>query len=39
MASQRLDAQGKAYGQRALEMTVPVPAGWLEGSAQIGPSD
>jgi hypothetical protein len=29
MASQRLDAQGKAYGQRALEMTVPVPAAWF----------
>jgi hypothetical protein len=30
MASQRLDAQGKAYGQRALEMTVPVPAAWFD---------
>lgn len=30
MASMRLDAQGKAYGQRALEMIVPVPARWLE---------
>lgn len=29
MASMRLDAQGKAYGQRALEMIVPVPACWL----------
>lgn len=29
MASMRLDAQGKAYGQRALEMIVPVPARWL----------
>jgi hypothetical protein len=29
MASQRLDAQGNAYGQRALEMTVPVPAAWF----------
>lgn len=31
MASMRLDAQGKAYGQRALEMIVPVPADWLDG--------
>lgn len=30
MASLRLDAQGKAYGQRALEMTVPVPTSWLQ---------
>ena len=29
MASLRLDAQGKAYGQRALEMLVPVPQEWL----------
>ncbi len=29
MASLRLDAQGKAYGQRALEMMVPVPWDWL----------
>jgi hypothetical protein len=28
MASLRLDAQGKAYGQRALEMMVPVPREW-----------
>ena len=28
MASLRMDAQGKAYGQRALEMRVPVPASW-----------
>ena len=28
MASLRLDAQGKAYGQRALEMIVPVPRSW-----------
>jgi hypothetical protein len=28
MASRRLDAQGKAYGQRALEMLVPVPVSW-----------
>jgi hypothetical protein len=30
MASLRLDAQGKAYGQRALEMVVPVPRAWLQ---------
>ena len=29
MASLRLDAQGKAYGQRALEMRVAVPRAWL----------
>jgi hypothetical protein len=28
MASLRIDAQGKAYGQRALEMRVSVPASW-----------
>ena len=28
MASMRIDPQGKAYGQRALEMMVPVPVGW-----------
>ena len=28
MASMRLDAQGKAYGQRALEMLIPVPNTW-----------
>lgn len=30
MASLRLDAQGKAYGQRALEMLVSVPRRWLQ---------
>jgi len=30
MASQRIDPQGKAYGQRALEMKVEVPAAWLD---------
>jgi hypothetical protein len=30
MASPRIDPQGKAYGQRALEMIVPVPRAWLE---------
>jgi hypothetical protein len=29
MASRRIDPQGKAYGQRALEMLVPVPRQWL----------
>lgn len=29
MASRRIDAQGKAYGQRALEMRVRVPAEWI----------
>jgi len=29
MASLRIDPLGKAYGQRALEMMVPVPACWL----------
>lgn len=29
MASQRIDAQGKAYGQRALEMKLRVPRSWL----------
>ncbi|CAN5533787.1 DUF1446 domain-containing protein [soil metagenome] len=30
MASRRIDPQGKAYGQRALEMLVSVPAAWLD---------
>jgi hypothetical protein len=29
MATRRIDALGKAYGQRALEMRVRVPARWL----------
>jgi hypothetical protein len=29
MASARIDPQGKAYGQRALEMMVRVPRRWL----------
>jgi hypothetical protein len=29
MASLRLDSQGKAYGQRALEIVLPVPRAWL----------
>lgn len=34
MASPRLDAQGKAYGQRALEMLIPVPQTWLKEIVQ-----
>jgi hypothetical protein len=30
MASMRIDPQGKAYGQMALEMTIPVPKSWAE---------
>jgi hypothetical protein len=30
MASQRIDPQGKAYGQMALEMTIAVPKSWIE---------
>ena len=30
MASARIDPQGKAYGQRALEMRVKVPRSWIE---------
>jgi hypothetical protein len=30
MASLRIDPQGKAYGQMALEMTIPVPKSWAE---------
>jgi hypothetical protein len=30
MASPRIDPQGKAYGQMALEMTIPVPRSWAE---------
>lgn len=32
MASRRIDPQGKAYGQRALEMKVSVPQRWLAGA-------
>jgi hypothetical protein len=28
MASRRIDPQGKAFGQRALEMLIPVPVSW-----------
>lgn len=30
MASMRIDPQGKAYGQRLLEILVPVPQAWLK---------
>jgi hypothetical protein len=30
MASMRIDPQGKAFGQRLLEILVPVPCSWLE---------
>ena len=30
MASSRIDPQGKAYGQMALEMIVNVPKSWAE---------
>lgn len=30
MASRRIDPQGKAYGQRALEMSIPIPETWLD---------
>jgi hypothetical protein len=33
MASMRIDAQGKAYGQRALEMQIPVPISWTRRGA------
>ena len=33
MASARIDPQGKAYGQMALEMTIPVPATWVDPQA------
>lgn len=32
MASRRIDPQGKAYGQRALEMLVRVPRAWLRSA-------
>lgn len=31
MASMRIDPQGKAFGQRTLEIMVPVPRAWVEG--------
>jgi hypothetical protein len=30
MASLRIDPQGKAYGQMALEMPIAVPLSWAE---------
>jgi hypothetical protein len=30
MASRRIDPQGKAYGQMALEMIIPVPRSWAQ---------
>jgi hypothetical protein len=30
MASRRIDPQGKAYGQMALEMAIPVPRSWAQ---------
>jgi hypothetical protein len=33
MASMRIDPQGKAYGQMALEMTIPVPQSWARALA------
>jgi hypothetical protein len=33
MASLRIDPQGKAYGQMALEMTIPVPKSWADALA------
>jgi hypothetical protein len=34
MASLRIDPQGKAYGQMALEMTIPVPKSWADELTQ-----
>jgi hypothetical protein len=34
MASRRIDPQGKAYGQMALELTIPVPQSWAEAIEQ-----
>jgi hypothetical protein len=36
MASLRLDSQGKAFGQRALEMMVPVPRAWVQSQTLSG---
>lgn len=38
MASHRIDPQGKSYGQRALEMRIPVPQ-WLHDMAALSRSD
>jgi hypothetical protein len=37
MASLRIDPQGKAFGQMALEMTVPVPRAWIDGGLVAAP--
>lgn len=37
MSSRRIDAQGKAYGQRALEMQIPVPANWINHQGDKSP--
>ena len=34
MASLRIDPQGKAYGQMALEMTIATPLSWVEQAAE-----
>jgi hypothetical protein len=39
MASLRIDPQGKAYGQMALEMPIAAPVSWLETHAAPDPSD
>jgi hypothetical protein len=36
MASMRIDPQGKAYGQMALEMTIKVPMSWAQDIAAQG---
>lgn len=38
MASRRIDPQGKAYGQRALEMTIRVPQSLLDRAAPGSPA-
>jgi hypothetical protein len=38
MASMRIDPQGKAYGQMALEMTIPVPRSWANELAAWNPA-
>lgn len=37
MSTRRIDAQGKAYGQRALEMQIPVPANWINHQGDKSP--
>jgi hypothetical protein len=38
MASLRIDPQGKAYGQMALEMPIAAPVSWVETPAAADPS-